>query len=75
MSESVKTAQTLVWRASGGDADKTHPIRDSTGVEKFDSIVVRKRSLVAATLLGYHALTVYIESLIALPQVKTLRYQ
>ena len=31
MSESMKEALTLVWCASGADADKTHPIRDSTG--------------------------------------------
>ena len=31
MSESVKTAQTLVWDAGGGDAGKADPICDSTG--------------------------------------------
>jgi len=68
MSESMKEALTLVWCARGADADKTHPIRDSTGAEKFDSIVVRKWSLVAAALLGYHVLTVYIEGLISFPR-------
>jgi hypothetical protein len=31
MSESVKAAQTLVWRAGGGATGKADPICDSTG--------------------------------------------
>jgi len=38
MSESVKMARTLVWRAGGGDAGKADPICDSTGAEKFRSM-------------------------------------
>jgi len=38
MSESVKAAQTLVWRASRPDANKVHPNLRLHQAEKLDSV-------------------------------------
>ena len=48
MSESAKAARTLVWRASGGNADKTHPISDSTGRRNSTLLMGERGPLAAA---------------------------
>jgi len=69
MSESVKAAQTLVWRATGGDGDKTHPICDSTGRRK-SALLGGERRLSLQRFPRVQRWTIYIESLIALARYK-----
>src|SRR5260221_4948949 len=52
MSESAKAAQTLVWRASGGDAYKTHPICDSPG-RRNSTLLAEKEVSCCSRSLGY----------------------
>jgi hypothetical protein len=77
MSESAKAAQTLVWRASGGDADKTYPIcasaerRNPTLLgEKEVSRLGEKEVSRCSAPIGYHGCTIYIQILIPLARYR-----
>jgi len=69
MSESVKAAQTLVWRGGGGYADKTHRICDSTG-GRNSTLLGEKEVSCCGRSLGYEGRAIYTKALIALARYR-----
>jgi hypothetical protein len=69
MSESAKAAQTLVWRASGGDTDKTYPICDSAG-RRNPTLLGEKEVSRCSAPIGYQGCTIYIQILIPLARYR-----
>ncbi len=71
MSESVKAAQTLVWRAGRGDADK--PTQFATLPGRRNSPLLGEKNVSRRSVpLGYQGWTIYIRILI--PFVRYRRY-
>jgi hypothetical protein len=70
MSESAKAAQTLVWRASGGDADKTYQFATLPGGEIQLCWGEKEVSRCSAHPIGYQGCTIYIQILIPLARYR-----